>query len=94
VRLVYRTPNWPDFVKLACTEVRLYGTGSTQVMRRLRAMLEDLLELLPPARHDPLREELALLDRTVERGFAEAGDRQLANGQDFQGLGSVKPATH
>jgi uncharacterized membrane protein len=92
VRLVYRTPDWPDFVKLACTEIRLYGTGSPQVMRRVRAMLEDLLELLPAARHAPLREELALLDRAVERGFSEPEDRELASGQDFQGLGSTKAA--
>jgi uncharacterized membrane protein len=94
VRLVYRTPDWPDFVKLACTEIRLYGTGSTQVMRRLRALLEDLLELLPAARHAPLREELRLLACVVERGFSEAEDRQLASGQDFQGLGSTKPEAH
>jgi uncharacterized membrane protein len=91
VRLVHRTPDWPDFVKLACTEIRLYGTGSTQVMRRLRALLEDLLELLPAARHAALREELRLLDRVVERGFSEPADRELASGQDFQGLGSTKP---
>lgn len=91
VRLVYRTPNWPDFVKLACTEIRLYGIGNPQVMRRLRALLEDLREPLPAARHPALIEELSLLDRIVETGFSEPADRELARGQDFQGLGSPKP---
>src|SRR5207237_8675728 len=34
VRLVYRTPDWEDFVLLAVTEVRQYGRDSMQVMRR------------------------------------------------------------
>jgi uncharacterized membrane protein len=40
VRLVYRTPDWEDFVHLAVTEIRQYGRESIQIMRRLRAMLE------------------------------------------------------
>jgi uncharacterized membrane protein len=93
VRLVYRTPDWPDFVKLGCTEIRLYGIGSPQVMRRLRALLEDLLEALPEARHAALRGELTLLDRAVERGFPEPEDRALATGRDLQGLGSGQHAS-
>jgi len=50
VRVVLRTPNWEDFVTLACREIRLYGAANFQVARRLRAMLEDLLHTLPEAR--------------------------------------------
>ena len=50
LRLVYRTPDWEDFVGLAVTEVRQFGGTSIQVVRRLRAMLENLIEVLPPER--------------------------------------------
>ena len=37
VRVVYGTPDWPDFVMLAVSEVRQFGASSIQVNRRLRA---------------------------------------------------------
>src|SRR5262249_20243417 len=40
LRLVYRTPDWEDFVYLAVPEIRHFGGESIQVVRRLRAMLE------------------------------------------------------
>ena len=43
LRLVFRTPNWEDFVHLACTEIRHCGAGSVQIMRRMRSMLENLV---------------------------------------------------
>lgn len=87
VRVVYGTPDWPDFVTLAVSEVRHYGAGSIQVNRRLRALLEHLIRELPEARHPPLREELALLDRAVERGFTDEADRRRAAVGDQQGVG-------
>src|SRR5262249_38725235 len=33
LRLVYRTPDWPDFVRLAVTEIRLYAGVSIQIAR-------------------------------------------------------------
>lgn len=32
---------WEDYLTLAVTEIREYGSGAIQVTRRLRAMLED-----------------------------------------------------
>ena len=43
LRVIFRTPNWEDFVHFACTEIRHFGTGSIQIMRRLRSMLENLI---------------------------------------------------
>ena len=34
LRLMYRTPDWEEFVSLAVTEIRLYGAGSIQVPHR------------------------------------------------------------
>lgn len=53
-RILYRTPNWEDFVLLAVTEIRQYGFNSIQVMRRLRAMLENLLTSLAPVRYSAI----------------------------------------
>jgi uncharacterized membrane protein len=88
VRVVLRTPNWEDFVTLACREIRLYGAANFQVARRLRAMLEDLLHTLPEARHPALEEELQLLDRTLERLKMLPQDLALARTSDLQGLGA------
>jgi uncharacterized membrane protein len=87
LRLVFRTPNWEDFVHLACTEIRHCGAGSIQVMRRMRSMLENLMDTLPPHRHAELRQQLELLDRTVDGSFAFPEDRALARIPDPQGLG-------
>jgi uncharacterized membrane protein len=89
LRLVYLTPNWEDFVRLTCTEIRHCGAGSIQIVRRLRSMLENLLQSLPPHRHAELRLQLELLDRTVDRDYDFEEDRALARIPDAQGLGGA-----
>jgi uncharacterized membrane protein len=91
LRLIYRTPDWEDFVRLAVTEIRQFGCGSIQVARRLRAMLENLSEVLPVARTGLLRDELRLLQRSAGRLFPEPEDRALANVSDSQGVGGKPP---
>jgi uncharacterized membrane protein len=88
LRVVYDTPDWPDFVMLAASEVRQFGTASIQVCRRLRAMLNHLIESLPPDRLPPLKEELALLGEAIKRSFADEEDRKRANMADYQGVGA------
>ena len=92
LRLVYRTPDWEDFVGLAVTEIRHFGKDSIQVARRMRAMLEDVIEALPPHRAERLRQELDLLHRSVERGFFEPEDRARADTGDSQGMGGTEPS--
>jgi uncharacterized membrane protein len=87
LRLVYRTPDWEDFVHLAATEIRQFGCESIQIARRLRAMLENLIQNVPEARAKLLRHELTVLDRSAERFFTEPEDRVLAEVSDFQGVG-------
>ena len=89
VRLVYRTPNWEDFLHLAVTEIRQYGRDSIQVMRRLRAMLESLIETLPARRTPLLRKELELLQQSSKRAFPDMDDQVLADIGDLQGMGGV-----
>jgi len=92
LRLVYGTPDWPDYVCLAATEIRQYGAGSLQIARRLGAMLEHLISVLPEARRPPLEQELRLLRRSVDRAFADAEDRALAGIGDYQGVGGSTPS--
>src|SRR6516225_1168784 len=35
LRVIFRTPNWEDFVNLAFTEIRFYGSENMQIARRL-----------------------------------------------------------
>jgi uncharacterized membrane protein len=87
LRFIYRTANWEDFVHLAVTEIRQYGCYSIQVMRRLKAMLENLIETLPEQRAPLLRNELRLLASSSKRIFREADDQTLADTADLQGIG-------
>lgn len=87
--VLFRTPNWEDFVHLAFTEIRQCGAQNMQIARRLRAMIDNLIETLPKHRHAVLLEELKLLDRDVERHFVHPEDRALARLGDSQGLGGA-----
>ena len=84
----YGTPDWPDFVSLAVTEIRHYGASSMQVARRLQALLEHLLHVLPEARKAALQQELNLLQRAIQRSFPDEEDLARAQVGDFQGIGS------
>jgi uncharacterized membrane protein len=94
VRLIYRTPDWEDFVTLAVTEIRQFGGSSIQVARRLRAMLEDLIQTLPEERAAPLRQELEVLKRSAERFFQEPEDRALTEVSDSQGVGGTQEVSN
>lgn len=87
LRLVYRTPNWEDFVLLAVTEIRQYGAQSIQVVRRLHAMLENLRSVLPRQRAELLDEQSRLLHAAVQRSFNDPEDRIRAETGDMQGVG-------
>ena len=50
LRLILPHPEWDDLVHLAFDEIRHYGRGSIQVLRRLRASLQGLAEICGPAR--------------------------------------------
>lgn len=89
VRLVFRTPNWNDYVHLACIEIRQFGAGSIQIMRRMHSMLENLVQTLPPHRHGELGKQLELLDRTIEAHYSFPEDLALARIPDPQGLGGT-----
>ncbi len=87
LRVIFRTPNWEDFVHLAFSEIRACGSNNLQIARRLRAMIENLVQTLPAHRHAALLGELGLLNREIERAFIYPEDLALARIADAQGLG-------
>ncbi len=87
LRLIFRTPNWEDFVHLAFSEIRSCGSNNLQIVRRLRAMIENLMQTLPTHRHTALLTELSLLDRDIEKKFVYPEELALAHIADAQGLG-------
>ncbi len=87
LRLIFQTPDWEDFVNLAITEIRQYGKDSLQVVRRLRAMLVNLIEIVPPQRAVSLKAELEVLNRSVLQDFREPEDRARAAMANSLGMG-------
>jgi uncharacterized membrane protein len=78
---------WPDYLSLGVTEIREYGGSSIQVMRRLRAMLEELLVLVLPDHRGAVIDELRRLDAVVAANFGDSVDLDRARLADVQGIG-------
>ena len=86
-RLLLPGRTWEDYLTLAVTEIREYGSTSIQVMRRLRAMLEDLHESVRSEHRPAVEAEIAKLDATTATGFADSVDQAQARAPDGQGIG-------
>jgi uncharacterized membrane protein len=84
---------WDDFLALGFTEIREYGMTSIQVMRRLRAMLEDLREEVAADHQASVDAQLARLDATVAEHWGSSVDLDLARESGAQGIGgpSTRP---
>lgn len=89
LRLMYRTPDWPDFVRIAVTEIRHFGHESIQIVRRLSALLDELSRTLPEDRAQLLRDELRWVQSDAAQFFVTPKDKTLASTGDSQGLGGV-----
>jgi uncharacterized membrane protein len=87
LRLIFQTPNWDDFVHLSFSEIRSCGSHNLQIVRRLRAMIGNLLQTLPLHRHAALNEQMSLLDREIAKNFTYPEELALAQVSDTQGLG-------
>ena len=78
---------WPDVLALGVTEIREYGATSIQVARRLRALLEELGELVLPENRAAVDDEMRRLDATVTAAHADSSELALALSPDRQGIG-------
>lgn len=93
LRLLMRFPAWEDFLRLAFDEIRLYGATSVQVMRRMKALMNQLISLLPEERRPALRHWRDRLQSTVDHTYSDAQDKLDASDEDAQGLGSSRRKT-
>jgi uncharacterized membrane protein len=87
LRLTMPVPSWDDYLSLACDEILIYGSTSPQVVRRMRAMLRELMEAVSPGRRPAVERQIAALDRSIDRSFADDDHRTEARKEDRQGLG-------
>jgi len=83
-------PAWEDFLRLAFDEIRFYGASSLQVMRRMNALITELLSILPEERRPALLYWQARLQSTVKKTFRDEEDILDASEEDRQGLGSSR----
>ncbi len=93
LRLIFPMPTWEEYLALAFDEIRQYGASTIQVLRRMRAALNDLTaSLADPERVDAVQKYLEHLNAMVERSNLDPIDRALALQADPQGLGHTRPA--
>jgi uncharacterized membrane protein len=83
------TRSWGDFLALGVTEIRQYGASSVQVVRRLRALLEELHGSVRPEHRQAVEDELARLGAQVEQEFGASPDVDRAGEADLQGIGGA-----
>ena len=87
VRLVVPARRWEEYLALAVTEIREYGADSIQVVRRLRAVLEDLAATARAEHRPAVEAELVRLEATVAATFGDTVDLDRAGIADPQGIG-------
>src|ERR1700704_4318837 len=90
LRVIIAFPRWEDFLCLAFDEIRFYGAKSVQVMRRMKALLSEMISVLPEERQTAVRFWQARLQSTIDRSFDDAQDKLDASTEDRQGLGSPR----
>jgi len=87
LRLILPFPAWEDFLRLGLDEIRFCGAGSIQVMRRMNAVVSELISVLPEERHAALKCWEQRLHATIGKSFTDPEDRREALVEDRQGLG-------
>jgi uncharacterized membrane protein len=86
-RVIVRLTDWDEVILLTLDEFRRLGAGTMPVMRRLRAVLDDLRSIAPPFRQEALETQLRLLDEAVEAAFSSAFERERGRVPDVRGTG-------
>ncbi len=87
LRLVMPAHRFEDYLSLGVTEIRIYGSSSIQVMRRLRAALLELeLSVLPEYAATVIAER-ERLELTATGAFGDTPDAARSLQSDRQGIG-------
>jgi uncharacterized membrane protein len=94
VRLVIPFPSWDDFLHLGFEEILACGAKSVQVMRRMNALVADLLTILPVERCAGIKYWQQRLQASISRSFEDAEEKHSASLEDRQGLGITRNAAN
>lgn len=86
-RVVWPAPDWDQLLDLSLTEIRHYGIRAPQVTRRLRAVLDSLMQIAPPERHAAVQRQTAMLDDGLLHAYPGQVERDHAGTPDHIGLG-------
>ena len=86
VRLKRKLRDFDGLLVLALTEIIHYGADAPQVVRRLRAALDELQAMLPQERHAAIGRQRSLLDAAVSAALP-APFESVSSVADRQGLG-------
>ena len=86
-RLVVPFPAWEDLVLLAFDEICFCGASSVQVIRRVNALIADLIPRVPEERRPTLLHWQTRVRATIARSFATDEEKVDASKPDRQGLG-------
>ena len=90
LRVIVAFPTWEDFLRLAFDEILFCGATSIQVMRRMKALVNELDSILPEERRPAIREWQERLQSSVERSFVDQQNKLDASAEDRQGLGNTR----
>jgi uncharacterized membrane protein len=74
--LMFPMPTWEHYLTLAFDEIRHYGVGSLQVMRRLRVALNAIAGSMDEDRREIVRRHLRHLDDVVGHSAHDVEDRR------------------
>ena len=88
LRLVVPVPTWNDLLLLAFDEICSCGATSMQVMRRMNALVANLIQTVPKERQSALELWATRLEAITRRSFPESEERRAASMEDRQGLGA------
>jgi uncharacterized membrane protein len=90
LRLTIPFPSWDDFLHLGFEEILSFGAKSVQVMRRLKALVADLIAILPEERHQALKYWQQRFQASIGRSFEDAEEKLSASIEDRQGIGITR----
>ena len=79
--------DWDAYVHLAFDEIRIAGSRSPQVTRRLMAAFDDLLEIAPAERRPAIEEQSKLLRAGLRADTEDGEDQAFGMIPDIQGIG-------
>jgi len=93
-RLVVPFPAWEDLVRLAFDEICFCGASSVQVMRRMNALIADLVPRMPEDRRQALSYWQRRVTASIARSFVNEEEKTEAQEGDRQGLGVPRQSLH